>query len=389
MDWNANASLLWDWDNHAPFGGNCKLFGGGASSGSELGNGSSSKSTISASFDSSSKAGKEPEADANPKTHEKNKFLQESGSSLLPAAAAGLEESQIGLKLGKRTYFEDVSAESNSKNHPLSSSLDSASVPTAVLKKSRVSHQSAQSTCCQVEGCNIDLSGAKDYHRKHRVCEMHSKWSKVIVGGQERRSDTTYDDKHQMNLLWNKAPFGHMKPLASTNIEGLPSFKLTQKGSWEKSPKEGGTDAQLHLPNAQLSNGFFTLYPDVDKLLPLKGTATEVLNQGSEASAGALNLGGAPDLRRALSLLSTNSWGSPDPGQTSSIVEFVNASHTSTAQPMVPTINSSSHWIHGQPLTQPPQLLPFTMHRSGNQPQELLLQNTPYRDNLFDPSQIH
>ncbi|XP_064998261.1 squamosa promoter-binding-like protein 12 isoform X1 [Musa acuminata AAA Group] len=436
MDWNANASLLWDWDNHAPFGGNCKLFGGGASSGSELGNGSSSKSTISASFDSSSKAGKEPEADANPKTHEKNKFLQESGSSLLPAATAGLEESQIGLKLGKRTYFEDVSAESNSKNHPLSSSLDSASVPTAVLKKSRVSHQSAQSTCCQVEGCNIDLSGAKDYHRKHRVCEMHSKWPKVIVGGQERRfcqqcsrfhelsefdqkkrscrrrlsdhnarrrkprtnlisfnstnfSSSLYDDKHQMNLLWNKAPFGHMKPVASTNIEGLPSFKLTQKGSWEKSPKDGGTDAQLHLPNAQLSNGFFTLYPDVDKLLPLKGTATEVLNQGSEASAGALNLGGAPDLRRALSLLSTNSWGSPDPGQTSSIVEFVDASHTSTAQPMVPTINSSSHWIHGQPLAQQPQLLPFTMHRSGNQPQELLLQNTPYRDNLFDPSQIH
>ncbi|RWV91247.1 hypothetical protein BHE74_00030798 [Ensete ventricosum] len=187
MDWNANASLLWDWDNHAPFGTNCKLFGGGASSGSELGNGSSSKSTISASFDSSTKAGKEPETDANPKTHEKNKFLQESGSSLLPAATAGLEESQIGLKLGKRTYFEDVSAESNSKNHPLSSSLDSASAPTAVLKKTRVSHQSAQSTCCQVEGCNIDLSGAKDYHRKHRVCEMHSKWPKVIIAGQERR----------------------------------------------------------------------------------------------------------------------------------------------------------------------------------------------------------
>ncbi|CAL9115516.1 unnamed protein product, partial [Musa textilis] len=437
MDWNANASLLWDWDNHAPFGGNCKLFGGGASSGSELGNGSSSKSTISASFDSSSKAGKEPEAAANPKTHEKNKFLQESGSSLLPAAAAGLEESQIGLKLGKRTYFEDVSAESNSKNLPLSSSLDSASAPTAMLKKSRVSHQSAQSTSCQVEGCNIDLSGAKDYHRKHRVCEMHSKWPKVTVGGQERRfcqqcsrfhelsefdqkkrscrrrlsdhnarrrkprtnlisfnstnfSSSFYDEKHQMNLLWNKAPLGHMKPMASTNVEGLPSFKLTQRGSWEKSPKEGGTDAQLHSPNGQLSNGFFTLYHDVDKLLPLRGTATEVLNQGNLcASAGALNLGGAPDLRRALSLLSTNSWGSPDPGQTSSIVEFVDANHTSTAQPMVPLINSSSHWIHGQPLAQQPQLLPFTMHRSGNQPQELLLQNTPYRDNLFDPSQIH
>ncbi|WOK92700.1 squamosa promoter-binding-like protein 12 isoform X2 [Canna indica] len=187
MDWNANASLLWDWDNHTPFGANYKLsgVGGGASSGSELGNGSSSKSTISASFDSSSKAGREQEFDANPRTHDKNKFLQESGCSLAEPPPAGLEESQIGLKLGKRTYFEDVSAESNTKN-PLSS-LDSPSPPAALVKKSRVSHQSAQSTCCQVEGCNVDLSEAKDYHRKHRVCESHSKCPKVIIAGQERR----------------------------------------------------------------------------------------------------------------------------------------------------------------------------------------------------------
>ncbi|RWW31420.1 hypothetical protein GW17_00003952 [Ensete ventricosum] len=188
MDWNANASLLWDWDNHAPFGGNCKLSGGGgggASSGSELGNGSSSKSTISASFDSSSKAGKEPEYVANPRNHDKNRFLQESDCPPVAALAAGLEESQIGLKLGKRTYFEDVSAESNAKN-PFSS-LDSASAATALAKKSRVTHQSAQSIFCQVEGCNVDLSGAKDYHRKHRVCVTHSKCPKVTVAGQDRR----------------------------------------------------------------------------------------------------------------------------------------------------------------------------------------------------------
>ncbi|KAF2549605.1 hypothetical protein F2Q70_00021095 [Brassica cretica] len=38
-----------------------------------------------------------------------------------------------------------------------------------------------------VDGCELDLSSAKDYHRKHRVCENHSKCPKVTVGGLERR----------------------------------------------------------------------------------------------------------------------------------------------------------------------------------------------------------
>ena len=40
---------------------------------------------------------------------------------------------------------------------------------------------------CQVEGCGLDLTRVKDYHRKHRVCEAHTKSPRVIVAGQERR----------------------------------------------------------------------------------------------------------------------------------------------------------------------------------------------------------
>ncbi|XP_065015437.1 squamosa promoter-binding-like protein 12 [Musa acuminata AAA Group] len=442
MDWNANALLLWDWDNHAPFGGNYKLSaaaaaaGGGASSGSELVNGSSSKSTISASFDSSPKAGKRPGWDADAKNHGKNRTLLEAGSSPAVAQTHGLEESQIGLKLGKRTYFEDVSAESTAKN-PLPS-LDSAAAPSALVKKARVSYQSAHSTCCQVEGCNIDLNGAKEYHRKHRVCETHSKFPKVIVAGQERRfcqqcsrfhdlsefdqkkrscrrrlsdhnarrrkprpniisfnsttfSPSVYNDKYQMNMLWNKSPFGHMKPVATTTSEASQKFMLAQmRGSWVKSSKESSMYEQLHMPDTQLANGFTALYHDVDKPLPLKGTAAEVLNQGSEASGGASNLDRAPDLRRALSLLSTNSWGSPDPGghgQTPFII--MDAKHASSAQPTIPVANPSNHWIYGEPVSQQAQPLLFSMHRNGNQTQEFQLQKAPYRDTFFDPTQIY
>ena len=54
-------------------------------------------------------------------------------------------------------------------------------------KKSRVAvvvagPSSSSRAVCQVEDCRADLSSAKDYHRRHKVCEVHSKASKALVG---------------------------------------------------------------------------------------------------------------------------------------------------------------------------------------------------------------
>ncbi|KAF5739268.1 Squamosa promoter binding protein-like 14 [Tripterygium wilfordii] len=40
---------------------------------------------------------------------------------------------------------------------------------------------------CQVDDCEEDLTNAKDYHRRHKVCELHSKSSKALVGKQMQR----------------------------------------------------------------------------------------------------------------------------------------------------------------------------------------------------------
>ncbi|XP_022157460.1 squamosa promoter-binding-like protein 8, partial [Momordica charantia] len=40
---------------------------------------------------------------------------------------------------------------------------------------------------CQAEGCNADLSQAKHYHRRHKVCEFHSKASTVVTAGLTQR----------------------------------------------------------------------------------------------------------------------------------------------------------------------------------------------------------
>ncbi|EHA8590611.1 squamosa promoter-binding protein 1 [Cocos nucifera] len=41
--------------------------------------------------------------------------------------------------------------------------------------------------CCQAEKCTADLTEAKRYHRRHKVCEAHSKASVVIVAGLRQR----------------------------------------------------------------------------------------------------------------------------------------------------------------------------------------------------------
>ncbi|KAF8694945.1 hypothetical protein HU200_038052 [Digitaria exilis] len=45
----------------------------------------------------------------------------------------------------------------------------------------------AQCPSCAVDGCKADLSKCRDYHRRHKVCEAHSKTPTVVVAGREMR----------------------------------------------------------------------------------------------------------------------------------------------------------------------------------------------------------
>ncbi|XP_057420870.1 squamosa promoter-binding-like protein 3 [Lotus japonicus] len=40
---------------------------------------------------------------------------------------------------------------------------------------------------CQVENCDADLSEAKQYHRRHKVCEYHAKAHAVHIAGMHQR----------------------------------------------------------------------------------------------------------------------------------------------------------------------------------------------------------
>ncbi|KAL7603154.1 hypothetical protein Lser_V15G18501 [Lactuca serriola] len=54
-------------------------------------------------------------------------------------------------------------------------------------KQKRTMVFNSLSPLCKVHGCNKSLVSCKDYHKRHKVCELHSKTAKVIVHGVEQR----------------------------------------------------------------------------------------------------------------------------------------------------------------------------------------------------------
>ncbi|XP_004310097.1 PREDICTED: squamosa promoter-binding-like protein 16 [Fragaria vesca subsp. vesca] len=54
-------------------------------------------------------------------------------------------------------------------------------------KSRRQTNAIIQVASCLVDGCKSDLSLCREYHQRHKVCELHSKTPKVMIQGQEKR----------------------------------------------------------------------------------------------------------------------------------------------------------------------------------------------------------
>ncbi|GFY86342.1 squamosa promoter binding protein-like 14 [Actinidia rufa] len=95
------------------------------------------------------------------------------------------EGSGVPTSMGKKSVVED----DESLRLKLGGSLNSSEEPMSKPNK-RVRSGSpvgGSYPMCQVDTCREDLSNAKDYHRRHKVCEVHSKSSNALVGKQMQR----------------------------------------------------------------------------------------------------------------------------------------------------------------------------------------------------------
>nr|AUW52976.1 squamosa promoter binding-like protein 6d [Petunia x hybrida] len=106
------------------------------------------------------------------------------GSSIFsssPAVESNCRDSSLfDLKLGRFPDHIDAKVFKSPKILPSFTSAESI-VPAKRMRAGGVS------SFCQVQGCGRDLSSSKDYHKRHKVCEVHSKTAKVIVNGIEQR----------------------------------------------------------------------------------------------------------------------------------------------------------------------------------------------------------
>ncbi|CAN1295185.1 Squamosa promoter-binding-like protein 12 [Linum perenne] len=365
MEWNPRPNLQWDWENLIMYNENPnprKLdWEIESESGSFFNNnsGSISELGLAGSFSSKS-ASTTTSSSPQPKT---TSYSEGNPEGKL------MSEPLLGLKLGKRTYFEDSSCVSNCKTSGAAASGAAASVPVNANVTMKRSRASSVSIYCQVEGCSLDLSAAKDYHRKHRVCESHSKCPKVVVAGLERRfcqqcsrfhslfefdekkrscrkrlSDhnarrrkpqgeslrfnhsrlhsSIYDERQGMSYEWEtRSPVVHRTAGNYLFWDDPPGSKFTIT-------KDGSSESQIHhhLLGSQATTTMASVAaPTRESTMPL--------NPGDEATQ---------DLQRALSLLSTNSsWSSCE--QPSTITSLDTIHTTSAAMLQMP---HNEHRIH-------------------------------------------
>ncbi|KAI3452918.1 hypothetical protein Pfo_009581 [Paulownia fortunei] len=77
--------------------------------------------------------------------------------------------------------------ERNGNRFSTDNSVLSSPEPSVSAKRPRITNLQSPIPTCQVLGCNKDLSSSKDYHKRHKVCDVHSKTAVVIVNGIQQR----------------------------------------------------------------------------------------------------------------------------------------------------------------------------------------------------------
>ncbi|XP_054810012.1 squamosa promoter-binding-like protein 1 isoform X1 [Prosopis cineraria] len=96
-------------------------------------------------------------------------------------------------------------------------------------KKTRLAGGASNRAVCQVEDCGADLSSAKDYHRRHKVCEMHSKASRALVGNVMQRFCQQCSRFHILQEFdegkrsCRRRLAGHNKRRRKTNNDAVPN----------------------------------------------------------------------------------------------------------------------------------------------------------------------
>ncbi|XP_042006581.1 squamosa promoter-binding-like protein 14 isoform X2 [Salvia splendens] len=113
----------------------------------------------------------------------RNKEVQNSALNPSEHSQIGKDDENLLLKLGGG----EQQAVSNGSHGGMNLMEETQPVSRPSKRVRSGSPGTANRPMCQVDDCKEDLSTAKDYHRRHKVCEVHSKAGKALVGKQMQR----------------------------------------------------------------------------------------------------------------------------------------------------------------------------------------------------------
>ncbi|GMY14131.1 SPL9 [Fagus crenata] len=286
-----------------------------------------------------------------------------SGGSSSSSPPNSSSDSLNGLKFGRKIYFED------GPGAPTKPGDGPGSTPPKKVRGSSGGGGvvGGQPPRCQVEGCKVDLSDAKAYYSRHKVCGMHSKSPKVIVAGLEQRFCQQCSRFHQLpefdqgkrscrrrlaghNERRRKPPPGS---LLSSRFGRLSSsiFESSSRGflmDFTAYPRNTGRDAwptarseQVPANQSSTSTGKFLPHP---WQIPSGNPPSDLYLQGSASGTGYHSPGippgecftGVTDSSCALSLLSNQTWGSRNRASGLGVKDSMHTQGAPMSQPMAP-----------------------------------------------------
>ncbi|KAG6490661.1 hypothetical protein ZIOFF_051971 [Zingiber officinale] len=159
-------------------------------------------------------------------------------SFVLGSQSGGLVDCSVDLRLGGLGEFGPPE-----RWLPVPASTAAAAAAAVPSRRARAGSNAGAS--CLVDGCKSDLSNSREYHRRHKVCEVHSKTPMVMVGGQEQRFCQQCSRFHQL------LEFDEVKRSCRKRLDGHNRRR--------RKPQPESINPGSLFPNTQ--GGSFLMYP--------------------------------------------------------------------------------------------------------------------------------
>ncbi|KAJ6809285.1 squamosa promoter-binding-like protein 15 isoform X2 [Iris pallida] len=219
---------------------------------------------------------------------------------------------------------------------------------------------------CQVDDCRADLTNAKDYHRRHKVCEVHSKTTKALVCKQMQRFCQQCSRFHPLSEFdegkrsCRRRLAGHNRRRRKTQPEDVSS-KLQVPGNRDIAIN-GRIDimnllailAKCQGHNAAKQTTEPSL-PDRDRLLQILGKINTLKDAAPKSRGFDLNVSQAPEQGAFEQLCKANGDLLTAPS-TKELLTVVSAALAASAPDVLASLSQASSYSSGDDKTRMPSV---------------------------------